>query len=342
MEKGLILGIETSCDETSVAIVERGQNVLAEVTATSMESFADLGGVIPEEAARKQLHVMIPVLEEALRKWGGNKEDVDAIAVTKGPGLLGSLLIGTMTARVLASAWHKPLMGVHHIFGHLSSSWIGASDQPKFPVLTLSVSGGHTEVWLRESHTKGLLLSRTRDDAAGEAFDKGAVLLGLPYPGGAALSALAQSGNGSLYPFNVPLNRDPSKDFSFSGLKTALRYAIRDLGDDAKHHFADLAASYEATIVRHLVDRVDSALDEHHVQELHVVGGVSANGPLQKACKEIATRRNITSRIPSAEYRTDNAAMIAAGAYFLYEEKREKAFETFETVASLPLTEAIN
>lgn len=306
-----------------------------------MEKFADLGGVIPEEAAREQVTCMIPVLQQVLAEWGESPSNLAAIAVTKGPGLLGSLLIGTMTARVIAETWNVPLIGVHHILGHLSSPWVGSLDDPVFPVLALSVSGGHTELWLRTSHTRGVLLGRTRDDAAGEAFDKGAELLGLPYPGGPALSKLAESGDALRYEFPVALKHEDHFDFSFSGLKTSLRYKIRDLGGNAKKEYANLAASYEHAICAHLIDRVRKAMDHHQVAELHLVGGVSANTRLMRECENLASSFAIQLRVPEGAFRTDNAAMIASAAWFMKEELRQKAFEAFETNASLRTEDAM-
>jgi len=187
----LILSIETSCDETSASITKDGSVVLSNIISSSKESFIDSGGVIPEKAAREQVRCTLPVIRKALEKAKVTIDQIDAIAVTKGPGLLVSLLVGATVARTLSSIWKKPLIGVHHTLGHLSSVWLDAIDEPKFPVLALSASGGHTDLWLRESHTKGKLLGRTRDDAAGEAFDKGAQLLGLPYPGGPSISKSA-------------------------------------------------------------------------------------------------------------------------------------------------------
>ncbi len=332
-----ILGIETSCDETAAAVVENGRRVQSNVIASSKDVFARMGGVIPEDAARRQVECILPVIGQALEGIG--KEAIDAIAVTRGPGLLGSLLVGTTTARTLAALWEKPLIGVHHTLGHLSSTWLDAEGEPQFPLLTLSVSGGHTELWLRESHTRGTLLGRTRDDAAGEAFDKGASLLGLPYPGGPSLAALAAQGNSNAYPFPLPLSDDPSLDWSFSGLKTALRYLMRDTPDAAP---ADLAASYEHGLCRHLCDRVERALNLHAgCRELHVVGGVSANRHL-RTMLEHALPANVTLRHPrDPSYCTDNGAMIAAAGFFLHTERNEQAFVPFETEATTPLSSVI-
>jgi len=195
----IILGIETSCDETSVALVADGREVLSSVIASSRQSFEALAGVIPEEAARKQVECMVPVLREAMHEADIPVGEIDAIAVTRGPGLLGSLLVGTTTARVLSYSWNRPLIGVHHTLGHLSSPWLAPpgveSEDIRFPILSLSASGGHTDLWYRTSHTAGTLLGRTRDDAAGEAFDKGASILGLPYPGGPSISKASEGGS---------------------------------------------------------------------------------------------------------------------------------------------------
>jgi N6-L-threonylcarbamoyladenine synthase len=338
-----ILGIETSCDETSVSIVQNGVDVLSNVIATSQARFAKLAGVIPEVAARRQIECIIPVLEEALTGVASDRRTIEAIAVTKGPGLLTSLLVGTMTARVLADTWHLPLIGVHHTLGHLSSTWLGGA-KCVFPILTLSASGGHTDLWYRTSHTRGTLLGRTRDDAAGEAFDKGANLLELPYPGGPAIAELAREGNPTAFEFPRPLAADATLDFSFSGLKTALKYLLRDLGrepSDAERR--DIAASFQRAINAHLIARILETLHAHpRTREVHIVGGVSAN---------TALREELTQQLPDSatlrwprrmEYCTDNAAMIAAAAEFLHQELGERAFGPFETAASLPLEEVVS
>lgn len=335
-----ILGIETSCDETAAALVEDGRVVRANVIASSMKNFERTGGVIPEQAARRQVEYILPVLEEVLRGTGLVMDEIDAIAVTKGPGLMGSLLTGTATARMLSLLWGKPLIGVHHTLGHLTSPWLGLEEEPQFPVLTLSASGGHTELWLRTAHAEGMLLGRTRDDAAGEAFDKGASLLGLPYPGGPAIGETALKGDEKAVKFPLPLTKEDTLDFSFSGLKTSLRYAVRDAGPLGETLIANLAASYQFALCRHLADRVKNALEEHDVREVHVVGGVSANTRLREMMRE--TCGGLTVRTPQTlSYCTDNAAMIASAAYYLWKEKSDEAFEGFATSASLPLADAI-
>lgn len=346
-----ILAIESSCDETAVAVVENGITVLSNTIASSRDFFKASGGVIPEEAARKQIECMLPVLHQALKEAHCTPKEIDAIAVTRGPGLLGSLLVGTVTARGLAALWNKPLIGVHHTLGHLSSTWLdcSADDLPQFPILTLSASGGHTDLWYRSSHTQGRLLGSTRDDAAGEAFDKGASLLHLPYPGGPSIAKAAEQGNPDAFPFPLPLKKEPSFDFSFSGLKTALRYTIRDAklllretpSQGVSTDVADLAASYQEAICNHLLDRIALALHKHpDIQEVHIVGGVSANIRLRTLLTQLDT--GTTVRWPkSLRACTDNAAMIAAAAEFLVREKGNAAYRFFETAASLPLSAAI-
>ena len=335
-----ILGIETSCDETSVAVVEDGCRVRSNVISSSKAAFEALAGVIPEEAARKQLECMLPVLEQALKEAKCTPKDIDLIAVTRGPGLLGSLLVGTMTARALARSWGKPLIGVHHTLGHLSSTWLEAPTEPTFPLLCLSASGGHTELWYRKSHTDSALLGRTRDDAAGEVFDKGASMLGLPYPGGPEIERCAKEGNPMAVAFPRPLHEDPGMDFSFSGLKTALKYTLRDLGEIDAPKKADVAASYQHAICAHLADRLKSALRSvPDALEIHVVGGVAANSYLRSLLLQMSVPVRTPTKI---SYCTDNGAMIAAAGYFVFKEFGTHACEAFETSASLKTGELIS
>ena len=343
-----ILGIETSCDETSAAVVEDGCSVLSNVIASSQQTFRLLAGVIPEEAARKQVECMMPVLRQALDEAKLSLGDIDAIAVTRGPGLLGSLLVGTTTARAIASVWKKPLIGVHHTLGHLSSTWLQATESPSFPILTLSASGGHTDLWYRTSHLHGSLIGRTRDDAAGEAFDKGASMLALPYPGGPSIAKKAEGGNHNAYKFPSPLHQENTLDFSFSGLKTSLKYLLRDLPldpiatpDDAR--IRDIAASFQHGICLHLLDRLEHAIAQFHdAKEVHLVGGVSANKHLRALTQELSIASSIMLRVPATgAFCTDNAAMIAAAGYFLWQESGEDAAKPFDTAASIPLEEVI-
>jgi len=339
-----VLGIETSCDETSAAVVTNGTNVRSCIIASSRDAFSLSGGVIPEHAAREQIRSIQPVIDQALTQAGITPEDIDLIAVTRGPGLLGSLLVGSVTARALAAFWKKPLIGVHHTLGHLSSTWLTEMNNPQspiphpqFPMLTLSASGGHTELWLRTSHVHGKLLGQTRDDAAGEAFDKGASMLSLPYPGGPSISQAGEFGNPLAFPFPHPLSGEDTLDFSYSGLKTALKYTLRDL-PPAQHaeRVADLAASFEHAICAHLIDRVSRALRHHgDVREVHVVGGVSANRRLRTMLSDVCGDRPVRFPIQLL-YCTDNAAMIAAAATFLMQERPPEVALPFITAASFP------
>ena len=333
----IILGIESSCDETAVATVKNGTSILSSTIASTKEIFSDSGGVVPEDAARRQVECILPVLHASLKSANITPDDIDMIAVTRGPGLLGSLLVGTMCARTLAALWKKPLIGVHHTFGHLSSIWLESETVPTLPCITLSASGGHTDLWYRTSHTKGTLLGRTRDDAAGEAFDKGASMLGLPYPGGPSIAKAAESGNEHAFDLPIALAGEDTLDYSFSGLKTALKYTIRDLGSSWESSRSDLAASFQFAICGQLVDRIKQACSQYpDVQEVHLVGGVSANTRLRELTRHAVP--DITVRTPGAiKFCTDNAAMIAAAGYFLHQEHGQKAAGVFETSATLPL-----
>lgn len=336
-----ILGIETSCDETAAAVVVDGCRVESSVISSSREIFAHAGGVIPEDAARRQMAFMIPVIHKALTSAGADIRQIDAIAVTHGPGLLGSLLVGTTAARTMASVHGLRMICVHHTFGHLTSPWLDAVDPlPKFPCITLSASGGHTDIWLRTSHTEGKLLGTTRDDAAGEAFDKGAALLGLPYPGGPSVAKTAESGDPHAFDFPMALRGEDTLDFSFSGIKTSLRYMLRDMTVPIADVLCDVAASYQHGICKQLADRVQKAIDAHPAcKEVHLVGGVSANEHL----RSLLTGLPIPVRTPAKlSYCTDNAAMIAAAGYFLHKEKPNEALSDRKTSASAPLSEAVS
>ncbi|MCK5019805.1 MAG: tRNA (adenosine(37)-N6)-threonylcarbamoyltransferase complex transferase subunit TsaD [Candidatus Peribacteraceae bacterium] len=329
----IILGIETSCDETAVGIVQNGTNVLANAISSSKNTFSEIGGVIPEKAARAQVECMLPMLHLALKQANISKDEIDAIAVTKGSGLLGSLLVGVMSARTLAMLWRKPLIGIPHTLGHLSSVWLDKAENPTFPAFTLSVSGGHTELWIRKSHSNGELLGQTRDDAAGEAFDKGAAMLGLPYPGGPSISKEAECGDEFYVKFPLPLKGENGYDWSFSGLKTSLKYVLRDkdnkLNSDEKRN---ISASYEYALCNHLCDRVKKASKNYpEIQELHLVGGVSANNRLRSMLKKRLPSLNILFP-EEISYCTDNGAMIAAAGYFLSKEKNDDAFKEFRHV----------
>lgn len=327
-----VLGIETSCDETSAAIVDEHAVVHSLVIASSQEDFSSAGGVIPEDAARKQIVCMMPVIEQCLNQANMKLSETDLIAVTAGPGLFGSLLVGTTCARTLSSVSGIPVTGVHHTLGHLFSSslrWKGDDiTQMNFPVLTLSVSGGHTDIWLRTSPLEGDLIGGTRDDAAGEAYDKGAKILGLPYPGGPSVSRASKDGDSHRFTFPVPFKHDDEICFSFSGLKTSLKYLIRDNTDTMdKQWICDAAASYQHAINAHLCDGIRKAIESHpEVRQIHTVGGVSANEALRSMIHERFGDREIV--FPDMKFCTDNAAMIAIAGLHLYEKNGAKEFVT--------------
>jgi N6-L-threonylcarbamoyladenine synthase len=300
----LILGIETSCDETAAALVTDEGEIRSSVVSSQAELHARYGGVVPEVASRRHLELVTPVIREALAEANASLEDVDRVAVTRGPGLIGALLVGLAAAKAVAWSRRLPLVPVDHLDGHVASLYL-EPDPLEPPFLCLLASGGHTMLLNVRSYTERELLGSTLDDAAGEAFDKGARLLGLGYPGGREIDRLAGEGDGGAYDF--PVARVPGLDFSFSGLKTALLYAVRDLGEeelDARR--ADLAASFQHAIVRALVERVREAATQAGRDRIAIVGGVAANSALRAALPE-------ATAAPLALC-TDNAAMIASAA----------------------------
>jgi N6-L-threonylcarbamoyladenine synthase len=301
----MILGIETSCDETAAALVTEEGEIRSNVVSSQAELHARYGGVVPEVASRRHLELVSPVVQEALAKADAGLDDVESVAVTQGPGLIGALLVGLSAAKALAWARGLPLVPVDHLHGHVASLYL-APDPVEPPFLCLLASGGHTLLLEVRDHAGYRVLGTSIDDAAGEAFDKGARLLGLGYPGGAAIDRLAQDGDPEAFSF--PVARLEGLDFSFSGLKTALLYKVRDLGDEAESRTADLAASYQEAIVRALAGQTARAAEEEGLETIAVVGGVAANSALRAA-------------LPGARFAplalcTDNAAMIAsAGRY---------------------------
>lgn len=315
-----ILGIETSCDETAAAVVEDGTRVLSNVFSSSLPLHAKTGGIIPEVAAREQAKSIVPVLETTLKRAGLLKRgvkvpDLDAIAVTFGPGLIGSLLVGVEAARTLSFVWDKPLIPINHLIGHLYSAWIGNREPPKFPVISLVVSGGHTELLLVHDHGHYQHLGGSRDDAAGEAFDKTARLLGLGYPGGPAIDIASKVGSPKKYNLPRPLINDPNLDFSFSGLKTAVVRLVGDIGTSNlnKQVVADLSASIQEAIVDVLVGKTQKAAKKLKVNSVVLGGGVAANTRLREKMVETFTGSVHYSK---PEYSVDNGAMIASAAYF--------------------------
>jgi len=300
----LILGVETSCDETAAALVTAEGELRASVVSSQAELHARYGGVVPEVASRRHLELVTPVIREALAEAEATLADVEAVAVTQGPGLIGALLVGLAAAKAIAWSRRLPLVPVDHLDGHVASLWLQPEPLDP-PFLCLLASGGHTLLLDVRSHTEKTLLGSTLDDAAGEAFDKGARLLGLGYPGGREIDRLAHDGNPAAYSF--PVARVPGLDFSFSGLKTALLYAVRDLPpEELAARRADLAASYQHAIVRALVERLQEAAERTGSERLAIVGGVAANSELRAALPQ-------ATAAPLALC-TDNAAMIASAA----------------------------
>ncbi len=335
-----ILAIETSCDETAVAIVEDGTKVLVNVIESSVAEHNKTGGVVPEVAARDAAAKIFPALEKALSESKLTQADIDALAVTSGPGLMGSLLVGVETARTLAYLWEKPLIPVQHITGHICANRIEVPEPIQFPALVLTVSGGHNDLVIWRDEFEFNRIGQTIDDAAGEAFDKGARILGLGFPGGPLVAKLAEEGDPKAFPFPRPMLGSGDHNFSFSGLKTALLYAVRDAGGlDAidRQTLADLAASFQEAICDTLAQKLLRALEARpDIQEIHLSGGVSANLRLREMVGEAARQSGIVFRHPKRiAYCTDNAAMIAGAAYWKYRSMPDAPWSWQEVQASL-------
>jgi N6-L-threonylcarbamoyladenine synthase len=314
----LVLGIETSCDETAAALVRDGREILSSVISSQVPIHKRFGGVVPELASREHLDKIVPVVNEAFERAGVIARDVDGIAVTVGPGLVGSLLVGVSYAKAMAYALKKPFVGVNHIEGHIYS--VAFENPPiEYPAEALIVSGGHTNIFFVPEPGKYKVLSRTRDDAAGEAFDKVAKLLGLGYPGGPIIERLAREGNPHAVPFSLPRMGDGLPDFSFSGLKTAVTKYVRESGvmpvengGEPSQAIKDLAASFQYTVVQSLVKTMERVAEENYPKTLIIAGGVACNGKLREVAKETAARLGLPVYFPTPHLSTDNAAMIAA------------------------------
>jgi N6-L-threonylcarbamoyladenine synthase len=311
----MILAIETSCDDTCAAVVD-GARVLSNVVSSQAEFHAGYGGVVPEVASRRHLELLNPVVDEALTEAGVGLGDVDSLAVTRGPGLIGALLVGVSSAKALAAARRLPLAGVDHLQGHVAASFL-EPDPLEPPFLCLVASGGHTLLAAVRDHDGFETLGQTLDDAAGEALDKAARRLGLGFPGGPAIERAAREGDPGAFEFPVAMARDPGLDFSFSGLKTALVYRARDIGEDRlAERRADLAASFQAAVVGQLAAKLERALDAGEWPAVSLGGGVAANGPLRERVTAICAEREIRLKLVDRSLCTDNAAMIAAAAGF--------------------------
>ena len=313
----LVLGIESSCDETGVALVEAGPSGLPVLRAQALHSQVDMhqayGGVVPELASRDHIRRVLPLTEAVMREAGARLDEIDVVAYTRGPGLAGALLVGAGVACALGASLEVPVLGVHHLEGHLLSPFLGR-DPPEFPFIALLVSGGHTQLMRVEGVGRYELLGETIDDAAGEAFDKSAKLMGLGYPGGPALSRLAAQGDPRAFKLPRPLLHSGDLDFSFAGLKTAVLTQAKKLGDELQARKADLAASTQAAIVEVLVKKSLAALDRSGLRRIVVAGGVGANSLLRAELNAACAARGVLVHYPELEFCTDNGAMIAMAA----------------------------
>ena len=309
----MILAVETSCDDTCAAVVA-GEDIRSNVISSQAAAHARFGGIVPEVASRHHLELINPVVDASLADAGASFEQLDAIAVTRGPGLIGALLVGVSSAKALAAVNGLPMVGVDHLHGHVAANFL-APEPLKPPFLCLIASGGHTLLAGVRERDGFEVLGQTLDDAAGEALDKAARMLELGYPGGPAIQRLAADGDSGAFEFPVAMAREPGLDFSFSGLKTALLYALRDLGERGlDRRRADLAASFQAAVVAQLVAKVERALDQGDWPTLALGGGVAANTLLRERVGELCERRDLRLKLVPAELCTDNAAMIAAAA----------------------------
>ncbi|MEC5425900.1 tRNA (adenosine(37)-N6)-threonylcarbamoyltransferase complex transferase subunit TsaD [Virgibacillus sp. C22-A2] len=330
----IILGIETSCDETAVAIVKNGNEILSNVVSSQIESHKRFGGVVPEIASRHHVEQMTMVLEEAFNTAELSWDSIDAVTVTEGPGLVGALLIGVNTAKALAFAKQKPLVGVHHIAGHIYANRL--ETEFKFPLLALIVSGGHTELVLMRDHGNYEVIGQTRDDAAGEAYDKVARMLKMPYPGGPHIDRLAAEGEETIT-FPRAWLEDGSYDFSFSGLKSSVINKIHNAeqrGEVLKKE--DIAASFQASVIEVLTKKTLRAAKEYNVKQVIVAGGVAANKGLRARLQEEFDEIDVPLLIPPLHLCTDNAAMIAAAGTIAYEQGKRSGLD-LNANSSLPL-----
>lgn len=321
----IILGIESSCDDTSAAVIKDG--ILLSNVIASQSVHEAYGGVVPELASRAHQQNIVPVVSEAIKRAGIDKTDLSAIAFTAGPGLIGSLLVGTSFAKGLATALNIPMLNVNHLHGHVLSHFIKEDENtevPTFPYMCLLISGGNSQIILVENYNKMQILGQTIDDAAGEAFDKCAKVMGLPYPGGPHIDRLAQTGDANKFKFSKP--HIPGLDYSFSGLKTSFLYTLRDElkknPNFIEENKADLAASLQKTIIDILIDKLDKAAKEHpEIKQIAIGGGVSANSGVRDAVAKFCEKRGIKAFIPKRMFTTDNAAMVAIAGYFKYLDK---------------------
>jgi N6-L-threonylcarbamoyladenine synthase len=313
---GIFLAIETSCDDTCAAVTEGGR-IRSNVISSQAAAHERYGGVVPEVASRHHVELINPVIDAALAEADAALDDVDAMAVTRGPGMIGALLVGVSTAKALAASRRLPLAGVNHLHGHVAANFL-EPDPLEPPFICLIASGGHTLLAGVREHRSFEVLGRTLDDAAGEALDKAARMLGLGYPGGPVIERIAAGGDPDAFELPVGMSRDGGLDFSFSGVKTALLYTIRDLGEtEASRRRADLAASFQAAVVEQLTGRLERALEGGEWEAVALGGGVAANGPLRRCTAALCEERGLRLKLVPGELCTDNAAMIASAARYL-------------------------
>ena len=321
----VILGIESSCDDTSAAVIVDG--VLRSNVIASQKVHEAYGGVVPELASRAHQQNIVPVVSEALKQANVNPSELSAIAFTRGPGLLGSLLVGVSFAKGMAIGLNKPIVDVNHLHAHVLSHFIKKEESdevPEFPFICLLISGGNSQIILVKGYNDMTILGQTIDDAAGEAFDKCAKVMGLPYPGGPHIDRLAQTGDAKRFKFSKP--NIPGYDYSFSGLKTSFLYTLRDAKKEnpnfVEENINDLAASLQKTIIDILLKKLDQAVKDYPVKHVAIGGGVSANSGVRNAISEFCEKRNIRAWIPERAFTTDNAAMVAIAGYFKYKDNQ--------------------
>lgn len=317
----IVLGIETSCDETAASVVKDGSIILSSVIASQVEVHHLYGGVVPEIASRKHIEAIFPVVDSALKEAGIDKSQIDAVAVTQGPGLIGALLVGFSYAKAFAFAQKIPFTGINHLEGHITSVFLSSS-QPEFPYIALLVSGGHTSIYYVKSHIEFEIMGQTRDDAAGEAYDKVSKMLGLGYPGGIVIDSLAKNGNPKKIKFPRSWLDKSGFDFSFSGLKTAVRRYIELQKNDFQNQLSDIAAGFQEAVVDVLTFKTINAALRKKCKHLAVVGGVAANSRLREKISSDAKKKGIQVHIPPVSLCGDNAAMIAAAGFHYLNEGR--------------------
>jgi N6-L-threonylcarbamoyladenine synthase len=322
----ITLGIETSCDDTAIALLRGERDVVCDLISSQIDDHSPFGGVLPELASRKHQEVILALVREVMSRSGTTPGDIDLIAVTAGPGLMGSLLVGVMTARALSQGWNTPIIGVNHMEGHLFAGIVAHPDLEP-PFLCLIVSGGHTEIVLAHGQRRYTLLGDTRDDAAGEAYDKAAKLMGLSYPGGPVIERLARDGNPGAYQFPVGMKGTPNVEFSFSGVKTSLRTTVEKLkkqgAPDEKFPLADICASFQKAITESLLTKLSLAVHKSGVKRVAISGGVAANSDLREGLSGMGRKNGWEVFLPPVKYCTDNAIMIAAAGYAAHKDGSE-------------------